>query len=311
MAPARAVEIISSVAAALDAAHAAGLVHRDVKPANMLIDVRPDRPDHVYLSDFGLSKGAMSSSKLTGTGLFLGTADYAAPEQIEGRAVDGRTDQYALACAAFELLAGAPPFQRDQATATIWAHMSEPPPPLRARRPEIPAAVDQVFAAALAKAPESRYGCCRDFAYALRWALGLVPYGYGSGQQIRAASPAVGPAATGAPGPIAQAPVAVSPQRPAYGAQATPPGLGYRQAVPAFPQFDHRGQAKGAWRRDWTAWALILAGPVAIFGLIIAPLRNGAGGYGALLFLGGLLAIPVALIGKAVRRQRRRRALGR
>jgi serine/threonine protein kinase len=141
----------------------------------MLIDVRPDRPDHVYLSDFGLSKGAMASSRLTGTGLFLGTADYAAPEQIDGRAVDGRTDQYALACTAFELLAGAPPFQRDQATATIWAQMSEPPPPLRARRPEIPAAMDQVFAAALAKAPESRYGCCRDFAYALRWALGLVP----------------------------------------------------------------------------------------------------------------------------------------
>jgi tRNA A-37 threonylcarbamoyl transferase component Bud32 len=311
MAPARAVEIISSVASALDAAHAAGLVHRDVKPANMLIDVRPDRPDHVYLSDFGLSKGAMSSSRLTGTGLFLGTADYAAPEQIEGRAVDGRTDQYALACAAFELLAGAPPFQREQATATIWAHMSEPPPPLRARRPEIAAAVDQVFAAALAKRPESRYGCCRDFAYALRWALGLVQYGYGSGQQIRVVPPAVGPAARGAPGPIAQAPVAVSPQRPAYGAQATPPGFGYPQAVPAFPQFDNRGQAKGAWRRDWTAWALILAGPVAIFGLIIAPVGNAAGGYGALLFFGGLLAIPVALIGKAVRRQRRRRALGR
>jgi serine/threonine-protein kinase len=308
MATARAVEIISSVASALDAAHAAGLVHRDVKPANMLIDVRPDRPDHVYLSDFGLSKGAMSSSRLTGTGLFLGTADYAAPEQIEGRAVDGRTDQYALACTAFELLAGAPPFQRDQAAATIWAHMSEPPPPLRARRPEIPAAVDQVFAAALAKAPESRYGCCRDFAYALRWALGLVPYGYGSGPEIRVTPPAVGPAS---PGPIAQAPVAVYPQGQAYGAQATPAGFGYPRAVPAFGQFDHRGRVKGAWRTDWTAWALILAGPVAIFGLIIAPLRGVAGGYGALLFFGGLLAIPVALIGKAVRRQRRRRALGR
>jgi len=310
MAPARAVEIISSVAPALDAAHAAGLVHRDVKPANMLIDARPDRPDHVYLSDFGLSKGAMSSSRLTGTGLFLGTADYAAPEQIEGRAVDGRTDQYALACAAFELLAGAPPFQRDQATATIWAHMSEPPPPLRARRPEIPAAVDQVFAAALAKAPESRYRCCRDFAYALRWALGLPPCGYGSGPEAHAAPPAADPAARGAPGPIAQAPVAVSPQRPAYAPQAAPAGFGYPQGVPAFPQFDHRGQVKGAWRTDWTAWALILAGPVAILGLIIAPQGHVAGEYGALMFFGGLLAIPVALIAKLVRRQRRGRAPG-
>ena len=311
MAPARAVEIISSVASALDAAHAAGLVHRDVKPANMLIDARPDRPDHVYLSDFGLSKGAISSSRLTGTGQFLGTADYAAPEQIDGRAVDGRTDQYALACAAFELLAGAPPFQRDRATATIWAHMSEPPPPLRARRPEIPAAVDQVFAAALAKAPEGRYRCCRDFAYALRWALGLVPYGCGSGSDAQVAPPAADRAARGAAGPIAQAAVAVSPQRPAYAARATPAGLGYPQAVPAFPQFDHRGQVMGAWRRDWTAWALILAGPVAVLGLIIAPLGKFAGLYGALMFFGGLLAIPVALIAKLVRRQRRRRALGR
>ena len=278
IAPARAVEIISAVASALDAAHAAGLVHRDVKPANMLIDARPDRPDHVYLSDFGLSKGAMSSSGLTGTGLFLGTADYAAPEQIDGRAVDGRTDQYARACAAFELLAGAPPFQRDQATATIWAQMSEPPPPLRARRPEIPAAVDQVFAAALAKAPESRYRCCRDFAYALRRALALEPNGYGSGPGARVVPPA---------------------------------GFGYPQAVPAFPQVDRRGQVSGAWRQDWTAWALILAGPAAVLGLIIAPLGHAAGGYGALLFLGGLLAIPVALIAKMVRRQRRRRAPGR
>jgi serine/threonine protein kinase len=311
MAPARAVEIISAVASALDAAHAAGLVHRDVKPANMLIDVRPDRPDHVYLSDFGLSKGAMSSSGLTGTGLFLGTADYAAPEQNDGRAVDGRTDQYALACAAFELLAGAPPFQRDQATATIWAHMSEPPPPLRARRPEIPAAVDQVFAAALAKAPESRYRCCRDFAYALRRALGLEPNGYGSGPEAHVVPPAAHPAARGAAGPIPPAPVAFSPQRPAQRPQVTPAGSGYPRAVPAFPQFDHRGQVKGAWRQDWTAWALILAGPAAVLGLLIAPLGHAAGGYGALLFLGGLLAIPVALIAKLVRRQRRSRAPGR
>jgi hypothetical protein len=277
----------------------------------MLIDARAGRPDHVYLSDFGLSKGAMSSSRLTGAGLFLGTADYAAPEQIDGRAVDGRTDQYALACAAFELLAGAPPFQRDQATATIWAQMSEPPPPLRARRPEIPAAVDQVFAAALAKAPAGRYRCCRDFAYALRCALGLVPNGYGSGPEAQVAPPAAGPAARGAPGPIAQAPVAVSPQRPAWGAQATPAGFGYPQPVQAVPQFDHRGQVRGAWRQDWTAWALILAGPAVVVGLIFAPLGHVAGAYGALMFLGGLLAIPVALIAKLVRRQRRRRAVGR
>src|SRR5258707_108047 len=95
----RAAAIVFPVASALDAAHAAWLVHRDVKPANMLLDTRPGRPDHVYLSDFGLSKG-MQSGGLTGSGHFLGTPNYTAPEQITRQSVDGRTDQYALACAA-------------------------------------------------------------------------------------------------------------------------------------------------------------------------------------------------------------------
>jgi len=176
LSPGQTAAIISPVASALDAAHAAGLVHRDVKPANMLVDTREGRPDHVYLSDFGLSKGAMSSAGLTGTGQFLGTLDYIAPEQIEGRPVDGRADQYALACAAFELLTGVPPFRRDEALAVMYAQMSEPPPPLTSRRPDLRPAADQVFARALAKAPEDRYASCRDFADALRAAFGLQPY---------------------------------------------------------------------------------------------------------------------------------------
>ncbi|HEY2688913.1 MAG TPA: PQQ-binding-like beta-propeller repeat protein [Streptosporangiaceae bacterium] len=167
----RAAAIIWSVASALDAAHAAGLVHRDVKPANMLVDARAGRPDHVYLSDFGLSKGATASGP-TGTGQFLGTANYSAPEQMAGHRVDGRADQYSLACAAFELLSGEPPFPREQVTAVIWAHMSEPPPPLTSRRPDLPPAADQVMARALAKAPEDRYASCREFADALRATLG-------------------------------------------------------------------------------------------------------------------------------------------
>ena len=177
LSPARATEIISQVASALDDAHAHGLVHRDVKPANMLLDagVRHDRPDHVYLSDFGLSKQSLALSGLTLTGQFLGTPDYVAPEQIEGRPVDGRADLYALACAAFELLSGEPPFKRDQGLAVVYAQLSEPPPALSARRLGLPPAVDQVFARALAKAPADRYATCRDFAAALRDVFGLRP----------------------------------------------------------------------------------------------------------------------------------------
>ncbi len=167
---------VSPVASALDAAHRAGLVHRDVKPANILVDARQDRPDHVYLSDFGVSKGAISSVSLTGAGNFLGTPDYSAPEQIQGGAVDGRTDQYALACVAYELLAGATPFERDQGMAVLLAHLSQPPPSVISRRPDLPSAADEVLARGMAKAPEKRYGSCRDFAEALREALGLAPY---------------------------------------------------------------------------------------------------------------------------------------
>ena len=182
----RAAAIISAVASALDAAHAAGLVHRDVKPANMLLDSRAGRPDHVYLSDFGLSKPSAAATGLTRTGQFLGTLDYIAPEQLEGGEVDGRADQYALACSAFELLAGAPPFQREQAMAVMYAHVSEPPPLLASWRPDLPPAAGQVLARALAKAPAGRYGSCREFADALRASLRLPPYARPDGRPGRA-----------------------------------------------------------------------------------------------------------------------------
>jgi serine/threonine protein kinase len=174
--PVQAVGFISPVASALDAAHGAGLVHRDVKPANILVDARQGRPDHVYLSDFGVSKGAISSVSLTEAGQFLGTPDYSAPEQIRGLAIDGRTDQYALACVAYQLLTGVVPFERDQGMAVLLAHLSEPSPSLASRRPDLPGAADQVLAKGLAKDPEKRYGSCGAFADALRQALGAAPY---------------------------------------------------------------------------------------------------------------------------------------
>jgi serine/threonine protein kinase len=171
--PERAALIISAVSSALDAAHEQGLVHRDVKPGNILLDGRPGRPDHVYLSDFGISKATTGSSVLTQSGQFLGTLMYAAPEQFSDRPVDGRADQYAIGCVAYELLCGAPPFRRSELPALVHAHLHEPPPPLSELRPGLSPAVDPVFAVALAKDPADRYPSCGEFAAALESALGL------------------------------------------------------------------------------------------------------------------------------------------
>ena len=154
LSPARTAAITSQVASALDAAHTHGLVHRDVKPANMLLgQASGTDADHVYLSDFGLSKHSLTPSTLTSTGQFLGTLDYVSPEQIQGQPVDGRADQYALACTVVEILTGAPPFRRDDSMALMWAQLESAPPRLTERRPELPAAVDEVIAAAMAKSP--------------------------------------------------------------------------------------------------------------------------------------------------------------
>ena len=204
---ARACDIVTQVASALDAAHERGLVHRDVKPGNMLRDATSGRvqPDHVYLSDFGLSKQSLgTSAALTAQGQFLGTLNYVAPEQIEGRPVDGRTDEYALACSAFEMLAGQAPFRRDDSLATMWAQLSDPPPSLTGIRRDLPAAVDGIMARALSKAPEDRYGTCLEFATALRQACGVRTGGTAPGQVVpgagatRAARPDELAAASGA-----------------------------------------------------------------------------------------------------------------
>ena len=202
----RAVGIVSQVAAALDTAHERGLVHRDVKPANMLLDPAPGGAgtEHVYLSDFGLSKQAVAGLGLTATGQLVGTLDYVAPEQIENRPVDGRGDLYSLAAAAFEMLSGAPPFRRDQHLALLWAQLSEVPPPLTGRRPDLPPAVDQVMAKALAKSPGDRYARCLDFAEALRAACLAGP--------ATTAPPTVSPPGTG--------PASAGPRRPAPPAQS-------------------------------------------------------------------------------------------
>jgi serine/threonine-protein kinase len=169
--PERAAALISQVASALDAAHRAGLVHRDVKPGNILVD-RGELAEHAYLTDFGLIKGGgPAATGLTATGMFMGTPDYCAPEQIRGTKVDGRTDQYALACVAFALLTGRPPFPRQEVVATLFAHLNDPVPEATSDRLDLPPAVNHVLATALSKSPDDRYASCGEFAARLRDAL--------------------------------------------------------------------------------------------------------------------------------------------
>ena len=132
--PERAVRIVAQLASALDAAHARGLVHRDVKPANVLIGAA----EHVYLTDFGLTKHATSRTRLTQTGLFVGTLDYAAPEQIRGEAIDARTDVYALGCVLYQTLTAPCPTTATSDVAKMYAHINEPPPSVAAARPDAP-----------------------------------------------------------------------------------------------------------------------------------------------------------------------------
>jgi serine/threonine-protein kinase len=174
--PRRAAAFISQVASALDAAHAQGLVHRDVKPGNILVDARRGGPEHTYLTDFGIARAMLSAGTLTNAGQFLGTPDYAAPEQINGHPVDGRADQYALGCVAYEVLSGTVPFVREMPLAVLYAHLSTSPSQVTLVRPDLPLMVNEVLNTALAKVPGARYPSCADFADALREALGLDPY---------------------------------------------------------------------------------------------------------------------------------------
>jgi tetratricopeptide (TPR) repeat protein len=161
----RALWLLGQVGDALDAAHEHGLVHRDVKPANIL--VAPD--DHVFLTDFGAVK-EVSAPALTETGGFLGTVDYAAPEQIEGSAVDARTDVYGLACVLWECLTGKPPFRRATDVSTIYAHLHDRPPRLRHSRPDLPAAVETALERGLARSPGDRFASCGELVAAVRTA---------------------------------------------------------------------------------------------------------------------------------------------
>jgi serine/threonine protein kinase len=163
----RALHLVAQVADALDAAHRAGLIHRDVKPANVLVTGAPG-DERALICDFGLARHISSVTSLTTDRGFVGTIDYVPPEQIEGGTVDRRADIYSLGCVLYECLTGAKPFERESELAIVFAHLNDPAPTATERRPELPEAFDAVFAKALAKSPDDRFGSCRDLVDAAR-----------------------------------------------------------------------------------------------------------------------------------------------
>ncbi|MBF6364545.1 protein kinase [Nocardia puris] len=168
--PHRAVRIVAETAKALDFAHGKGVLHRDVKPANILLE-RADAGERVFLTDFGIARLRDDKRKLTQTGTFTATLAFASPEQLSGVPLDHRSDQYSLACTLFRLLTGAVPFEADNPVAVIQGHMQRQPPPLASARPGLPVALDAVLARALAKRPADRFDSCTEFAAAAWRAL--------------------------------------------------------------------------------------------------------------------------------------------
>ncbi|MGH3387983.1 MAG: serine/threonine-protein kinase [Actinomadura sp.] len=169
---ARTAHFIGQMAAALNAAHRVGLVHRDVKPSNVLVDADSG---HLYLCDFGIAKQVNTNETITGTNQFVGTTDYASPEQITGGAIDRRTDIYALGCVLFQCLTGAKPFSRTDSMAVLWAHLQDPPPRVSAFRPDVPPRVDGIVQRALAKRPDDRYPTCAALVADLNSAIAVRP----------------------------------------------------------------------------------------------------------------------------------------
>jgi serine/threonine protein kinase len=246
--PANALLLIGQAGRALDAAHRLGLVHRDVKPANVLIEPgADDEPDHVYLADFGITKHKLSNTGLTATGQLVGTIDYIAPEQIQGRSVDGRADIYSLGCVLYECITGQPPFVKDVDAAVIWAHVEELPKPPSTLRPELPVGIDAVITRALAKDPNDRYQTCREFVVAATAALEETPRPTGlpaSGVDIAAGPPTVlsGTSTpqpeptrppTAVPPPTATPPPTAVPPPTAAPVPVAPPGGGSQVGTPA------------------------------------------------------------------------------
>ena len=247
MPPWEVTDIVSAVADALDYAHAKGLLHRDVKPPNILV-TNPERGRRrIVLADFGLARGVGEANGLTATNVTVGTVYYAAPEQLMGARLDGRADQYSLAATAYQLLSGSPMFSSTNAAVVIGQHLNAPPPRLGDFRPAL-ARLDPVLAKALSKNPDDRFRTCTEFANALRHASGA----------------SAGPSPAAAPPPV---------QRPLAAPPIPPPAAPRQQHTSYLPgDFSPEGldeaPAEDAAPSRWP-WLLAAAALVMILGALI------------------------------------------
>jgi serine/threonine protein kinase len=235
--PARALAIMAQVASALDAAHARGLVHRDVKPANILLAAGPAGGDgHCYLCDFGLIKevnAQQAQSALTATDQFVGTIPYVAPEQIEGRDLDGRADVYSLGCVLFHCLTGSVPFERMNDIEVVFAHLREPPPSLSRRAPGLPTAMDAVVARAMAKSSDDRWPTCSALVSAMQAEVRSTSPASAISADAETRSMHLPPVAITTPPPPPPAAASPSAAPPAAASpSAAPPGAASASAAP-------------------------------------------------------------------------------
>lgn len=294
--PARAVRLITQLAAALDAAHRVGVVHRDVKPENVLLAaVEPDDSDHALLTDFGISREDMAANTLTATGELLLTPAYASPEQVLGGLVDARADQYALACILYELLTGEPPYRNDVQVVMLMAHVQEPIPRL-ADRLGLSPAIDDVIARGMAKSAQERYPNCRALAQAAEAALGVTadvkrPEAAHPDVDIRAtrslptAPPSSPPNSPPPSGPPRQAHSYPPPPNypPPNAAGGYPPAPGYPPsnaqapgATPFYPGAPPQQPKRGKHRLLIALLALIVAAGAAV-GIVLGTKSSGKG----------------------------------
>jgi len=267
--PAPAVDLIAQIGNGLDAIHAAGLVHRDVKPANVLLS-GGDGAEHAYITDFGVARNVATQSGLTQTGRFVGTLDYVAPEQISGGAVDARVDVYALGCLLFKLLTGRVPYPRDGEAARLYAHLNDPPPAPSLYAPEVPMALDDVVIRAMSKAPEDRYPSAGDLGRAARAALS------GAAVAIPERTVATGAAATRETTAITAADpstVTSAPSRAPTADVPSPPTAATRRRDPGR---DGEGSSSGR-RRLFLAAGLLVIAVLAVAAIVLS---SGGGGSG-------------------------------